>query len=350
VRFPQCRSFAFPCLREGIFRKFATALFCDAFFLFRASPSDVLLVLFFSLCFVSGEIFEHQSIFLIETFQKDEDDNEYERAWRQSGRRRRRSMLLMTDPELLLRLFSLVGSWAPCACTWTWTVYLSIALQLQFSGFTIASSVQCFTISLLDVHDSTHSASLRSTLLHTLSYSRCFSPLFFSSFLASDAIANPQNLHSVVPYRSVFACPCAPCVRIPVVLSGFLLLSSSYSSVSWEVRLSSSVALTFHNFGLLIRIILSSDSLVTQGFACKNSARSGWFGWRNKNSVPRNHKVINLCWQIWLESAPKIIEKHCLGWDSSLQAKLRCFASRTLIFSAGFGWMIWLPSSCGDLP
>lgn len=108
MRFPQCRSFAFPCLREGIFRKFATALFCDAFFLFRASPSDVLLVLFFSLCFVSGEIFEHQSIFLIETFQKDEDDNEYERAWRQSGRRRRRSMLLMTDPELLLRLFSLV--------------------------------------------------------------------------------------------------------------------------------------------------------------------------------------------------------------------------------------------------
>jgi hypothetical protein len=130
----------------------------------------------------------------------------------------------------------LVGSWAPGACTWTWTVYLSIALQLQFSGFIIASSVQCFTVSLLDVHNSTHSASLRSTLLHTLSHSRCFSPLFFSSFLASDAIANPQNLHSVVPSRSLFACACPPCVRIPVVFSGFLLLSSSYSSVSWEVR------------------------------------------------------------------------------------------------------------------
>jgi hypothetical protein len=39
---------------------------------------------------------------LIETFHQDEDDNEYERAWRQSGRRRRRSMLLMTDPELLV--------------------------------------------------------------------------------------------------------------------------------------------------------------------------------------------------------------------------------------------------------
>jgi hypothetical protein len=59
---------------------------------------------------------------------------------------------------------------------------------LQFSGFTIASSVQWFTVSLLDVHNSTRSASLRSTLLHTLSYSCCFSPLFFPSFLASDAM------------------------------------------------------------------------------------------------------------------------------------------------------------------
>ncbi len=212
-------------------------------------------------------------------------------------------------------------SWAPSSfflgrILSSWCLHLnlnlSIALQLQFSGFTIASSVQCFTISLLDVHNSTHSASLRSTLLHTLSYSRCFSPLFFPSFLSSNAIANPQNLHSVVPYRSLFACPCAPCVRIPVVFSGFLLLSSSYSSVSWEVRLSSSVALTFHNFGILIRIILSSDSLFTQGFACKNSARSGWFGWRNKNSVAGNHRRINCVGRFGLKVLPRLLRNTAL--------------------------------------
>jgi hypothetical protein len=69
---------------------FARLCFVMRFCFYEASPSDVLLVLFFSLCFVSGEIFEHQSIFLIETFQKDEDDNEYERAWRQSGRRKKK--------------------------------------------------------------------------------------------------------------------------------------------------------------------------------------------------------------------------------------------------------------------
>ncbi len=96
--------------------------------------------------------------------------------------------------------------------------------------------------------------------------------------------------------------------------------------------MSSSVALTLRNFGLLIHIILSSDPQVTEGFSCKNSARSGWFGVWKKNSVAGNHKAIDLCWQIRLESALKIIEKRLpwMGQQSASQTSLLCLKNSDL--------------------
>lgn len=76
-------------------------------------------------------------------------------------------------------------------------------------------------------------------------------------------------------------------------------------------------------------------------FPVKTQREAVGLAYARRIALPETTKRSICVGRFGLKVLSRLLRNVCLGWGSSLQAKLRCFASRTLIFSAGF-----IPACC----